>query len=209
MIGRLAAFGVATLLLVVSLFAKAAEGTLLALTAGHQKPQHTCTTAPERTTTTCGEDETVTRAASCLPGPAPNPTALIAISYACRQLGLPYVWGGDGPSQGDAGFDCSGLTTAAYEAARITLPRTAHTQYAAGPPAAPPLLPGDLVFYGTAAKVHHVGLYIGSGLMIHAPTFGEPIQIAPYRWTGDDYLGTTRPAAKLREAPVQSVGRGK
>ncbi len=62
---------------------------------------------------------------------APNPTALAAINYACGQRGLPYVWGGNGAQ--DGGFDCSGLTKAAYAAAGITLPRTAQTQYDAGP----------------------------------------------------------------------------
>jgi hypothetical protein len=54
-----------------------------------------------------------------------------AINYACGQRGLPYVWGGNGTV--DGGFDCSGLTTAAYAAAAITLPRTADTQYLTGP----------------------------------------------------------------------------
>ncbi|MFI6098205.1 NlpC/P60 family protein [Lentzea sp. NPDC051213] len=128
---------------------------------------------------------------------APNPAAMTAINYACGQRGLPYVWGGDGPSEG--GFDCSGLTKAAYAAAGITLPRTAHTQYNAGPrvPDGQPLLPGDLVFYGTTADIHHVGLYIGAGQMINAPTFGQPVQIAPYRWSGDDYFGATRPTASI------------
>jgi cell wall-associated NlpC family hydrolase len=101
---------------------------------------------------------------------APNPAAMTAINTACRQRGLPYVWGGNGPDGGDAGLDCSGLTQAAYSAAGLSLPRTAHTQYAAGPrvPAGQPLLPGDLVFYGNANKIHHVGLYIGRGQMINA-----------------------------------------
>jgi cell wall-associated NlpC family hydrolase len=97
----------------------------------------------------------------------------------------------------DGGFDCSGLTTAAYRAAGITLPRIAHTQFNAGPRVsdAQPLLPGDLVFYGNPnTKIHHVGLYIGSDLMINAPTFGQPVQIEPYRYNGDDYAGATRPA---------------
>ncbi|MCE7009920.1 bifunctional lytic transglycosylase/C40 family peptidase [Kibdelosporangium philippinense] len=125
---------------------------------------------------------------------APNAPAAAAINYACGQRGLPYVWGGDGPSEG--GFDCSGLTKAAYSAAGINLPRTAHTQYHAGPrvPAGQPLLPGDLVFYGPPSKVRHVGLYIGAGKMIHAPTFGERVQIGSYRWNRDGYLGATRPA---------------
>lgn len=131
---------------------------------------------------------------------APNPAAALAINFACGQLGLPYVWGGNGPAGGDAGFDCSGLTKAAYGAAGISLPRTAQTQYNAGPlvPADQPLLPGDLVFYGTPSNVHHVGLYIGAGKMIHAPTFNQPIKIAPYRWSGDDYLGATRPVTDSR-----------
>jgi cell wall-associated NlpC family hydrolase len=133
---------------------------------------------------------------------APTPAALTAINYACGQRGLPYLWGGDGPDHGDAGFDCSGLTTAAYAAAGITLPRTAQTQYLAGPPIPPgaPLLPGDLLFYGTpgtsaTARIHHVALYLGAGQMINAPRFGQPVQVDPYRWNGDDYAGATRPAA--------------
>jgi cell wall-associated NlpC family hydrolase len=80
---------------------------------------------------------------------APNAAALAAINYACGQRGLPYVWGGNGAQ--DGGFDCSGLSKAAYAAAGISLPRTAQTQYDAGPPvpAGQPLLPGDLVFFGT------------------------------------------------------------
>lgn len=133
---------------------------------------------------------------------APTPTALAAINYACGQRGLPYLWGGNGPEHGDVGFDCSGLTTAAYAAAGITLPRTAQTQYLAGPPVPPgaPLLPGDLLFYGTpgsaaTARIHHVALYLGAGQMINAPRYGQPVQVEPYRWNGDDYAGATRPAA--------------
>jgi cell wall-associated NlpC family hydrolase len=76
------------------------------------------------------------------------------------------------------------------------LPRTAHTQYSAGPhvPDGQALLPGDLVFYGNANKIHHVGLYIGGGQMINAPTFGKPVQVGPYRYTNDDFYGATRPA---------------
>ncbi|HVV12126.1 C40 family peptidase [Amycolatopsis sp.] len=131
---------------------------------------------------------------------APNPTAALALTYSCNQIGLPYVWGGNGPASGDAGFDCSGLTKAAYDSSGISLPRTAQTQYNAGPlvPAGQPLLPGDLVFYGTAGKVHHVGLYIGAGKMINAPTFNVPIEVANVHWDGDDYLGASRPSVDSR-----------
>ncbi|MEV6447006.1 NlpC/P60 family protein [Amycolatopsis sp. NPDC051716] len=53
---------------------------------------------------------------------------------------------------------------------------------------------GDLLFYGTRGNVHHVGIYIGAGRMVHAPTFGEPVQVSSYRWNGDDYLAASRPA---------------
>lgn len=127
---------------------------------------------------------------------APTAAAMAAITYACHQRGLPYVWGGNGPNGGHDGFDCSGLTKAAYGAAGVALPRTAHTQFHAGPRVSDgqSLLPGDLVFYGTPVKIHHVGLYIGDGKMINAPTFGQPVQIDDYRSPGDDYAGATRPS---------------
>ncbi|WP_075737673.1 C40 family peptidase [Streptomyces acidiscabies] len=128
---------------------------------------------------------------------APTTAALEAINYAQGQLGLPYEWGGNGPGAGDTGFDCSGLTTAAYAAAGISLPRTAQTQYDHGPriPAGQQLRPGDLVFYGNPrGGIHHVGLYIGGGQMIDAPRPHVPIRIEPYRYPGDDYAGAARPA---------------
>ncbi|MFF5985945.1 C40 family peptidase [Prauserella flavalba] len=127
---------------------------------------------------------------------APSPQAQQAVNYAQGQLGLPYVWGGNGPE--DGGFDCSGLTTAAYESAGITLPRKAQWQYDAGPrlPAGAPLAPGDLVFYGTPSNIHHVGLYVGAGKILHAPDFGQPVQIGNLRWDGDDYVGSRRIVAR-------------
>ncbi len=113
----------------------------------------------------------------------PGTAAAAAIEFALAQRGLPYVWGGNGPQRGDAGFDCSGLTTAAYGYAGIDLPRTAHTQYYAGPhvPTGAELEPGDLVFYGVPERVHHVGLYLGEGRMVNAPSFGKPVSTA--RWS--------------------------
>ncbi|WP_280370741.1 bifunctional lytic transglycosylase/C40 family peptidase [Nocardia wallacei] len=125
---------------------------------------------------------------------AASPATAQAISFACAQLGQPYVWGGDGPSEG--GWDCSGLTKAAYATIGIDLPRTTYDQIHAGPRIPEDQLqPGDLVFYGTDADVHHVGLYLGGGKKVHAPTFGMPVQIGDLRYPGDDYYGATRPAA--------------
>ncbi len=129
-------------------------------------------------------------------GPGGSVAARVALDYARTQIGLPYLWGGDGPAAGEAGFDCSGLTTAAYRAAGITLPRTAQTQYLAGPllPAGAPLAPGDLLFFGTPARVHHVGIATGNGtLMINAPRRNTLVRIQDA--TGfPDYLAASRPA---------------
>jgi cell wall-associated NlpC family hydrolase len=81
----------------------------------------------------------------------------------------------------------------------VTLPRTTDAQFRAGPrlPDGQPLLPGDLVFYGTAAHIHHVGLYIGGGLMVNAPDFGQIVKTEPYRYKSDDHAGATRPAGTV------------
>lgn len=129
------------------------------------------------------------------PASASHP-AIRAVRFALDQIGLPYVWGGNGPDTGAAGFDCSGLTKAAYDSAGLDLQRTADSQFRsvpAVPKAEQPKL-GDLVFYGNpATRIHHVGLYLGNGLMINAPTQGMAVQIATYHVSGDDYVGAGRP----------------
>ncbi|WP_233574048.1 C40 family peptidase [Amycolatopsis panacis] len=120
--------------------------------------------------------------------------AVRATRFALGQLGLPYVWGGNGPDAGAAGFDCSGLTKASYESAGVSLPRTADSQFRSLPPVTEPQL-GDLVFYGNpAVHIHHVGLYVGNGLMINAPTEGQAVQIHTVHIPGDDYAGAGHPA---------------
>jgi cell wall-associated NlpC family hydrolase len=123
-----------------------------------------------------------------------------AVAFARAQLGVPYVWGGNGPAQNGA-FDCSGLTRAAYATAGIDIPRTADTQWRHGPPvpAGQPLQPGDLLFYGTPARATHVTLYVGGGQVIHAPQPGDHVRTAAMWNTG--LLGVTRPAAHDLTAP--------
>jgi peptidoglycan DL-endopeptidase CwlO len=120
--------------------------------------------------------------------------AATAVAYAMRQLGKPYQWGAEGP----AAFDCSGLTRSAYLAAGIVIPRVAVDQFNAGPHVAvADLLPGDLVFYAddpaNPATVHHVGMYIGKGLMVHAPHSGDVVRVASIWRNG--YAGAVRVVA--------------
>jgi cell wall-associated NlpC family hydrolase len=127
--------------------------------------------------------------------PAPTGAATTAVAFARAQLGTPYVWGGDGPAEG--GFDCSGLTQAAYAAAGISLPRTAQDQYTASPhlPASASLLPGDLLFYGSSpGHITHVALYTGGGQALEAPHRGAVVRQGPARLGGPDFQGATRPA---------------
>ncbi|TQC48404.1 hypothetical protein EEB14_15280 [Rhodococcus sp. WS4] len=106
------------------------------------------------------------------------------VEAAVRYLGLPYVWGGGnvhGPSAG--GFDCSGLTSYAVYAATsgISLPRTSETQWNVGTEVAlADAMPGDLLFgnWGPAGP-GHVAIYVGNGQMVHAPTTGDVVRVAP------------------------------
>lgn len=132
-------------------------------------------------------------AAAAAPADAADAAAK-AVAFARQQLGVPYIWGGDGPAEG--GFDCSGLTRAAYATAGVTIPRTADLQWRAGPaiPIGQALQPGDLLFYGTVTKATHVALYVGDSRVIHAPQPGEAVQYAAVWTTG--FLGATRPTAR-------------
>jgi cell wall-associated NlpC family hydrolase len=107
--------------------------------------------------------------------PAPSGHAAAAIAFARAQLGKPYHWAAAGPGS----FDCSGLTMRAWQAGGISLPHSSSAQYAMFPHIPlTALQPGDLVFNGSGS-IHHVGLYIGNGLMIHAPETGDVVKIAP------------------------------
>lgn len=104
--------------------------------------------------------------------PAYAGKAGIAVKYAYKALGKPYVWAADGPD----GYDCSGLTLAAWRAAGVSLYHQAATQWREVTHIKrSQLAPGDLVFY---SGLGHVALYVGSGKVIHAPTTGEVVKVA-------------------------------
>ena len=109
-----------------------------------------------------------------------------AISVAKAQLGKPYQWGAAGPDS----FDCSGLTSYAWGHAGVSLPHSAAGQQGMGASVAQSdLQPGDLVFFGSPA--YHVALYIGDGMIIHAPTSGDVVKIVSLS-SMPDYSGARR-----------------
>lgn len=113
-------------------------------------------------------------------------TGSYLVDIAFKYLGVPYVWGGTTPS----GFDCSGLVQYVYREAGINISRTTYTQIAEGY-AVSDLQPGDLVFFGSYSAPYHVGIYIGDGQYIHAPTEGDVVKVGLLQYRGD-YCGARR-----------------
>lgn len=117
--------------------------------------------------------------------PVPPGVAGQVVRYALAQLGKRYLWAGEGPD----GFDCSGLVLAAWKAVGVVLPHSSSRQFSAVTRVTrAELRPGDLVFY--YRDVHHVGIYLGDGLLVHAPEPGETVRVDA-----------------LDHAPIQGYGR--
>ena len=117
--------------------------------------------------------------------PTANTIGAQALRWALRARGSPYAWGAAGPHA----FDCSGLVLWAYAHVGISLPHLAAAQYNMGVHVGRnQLQPGDLVFF--YSDIGHVGLYIGNGLMVDAPDFGEVVQVQPVMWSV--YVGAVR-----------------
>jgi cell wall-associated NlpC family hydrolase len=140
--------------------------------------------------------------------PAPGRPAVIGggaatvIARALAQLGMPYAWGGgnaNGPTRGirdggvadsygdyaKVGFDCSGLMIYAFAGVGVGLPH--YSGYQANAGRRVPLsqmAPGDMLFWATGGRIHHVALYIGNGQMVEAPYSGSRVRIAPVRYGG-------------------------
>jgi cell wall-associated NlpC family hydrolase len=96
-----------------------------------------------------------------------------AAALAAQLVGTPYQFGGSSPS----GFDCSGLVWYVYRELGVSVPRTAAEQRAASERVdSEALRPGDLVFFYTPAD--HVGVYLGHGEFVHAPSSGKRVERA-------------------------------
>ncbi|MGH9120835.1 MAG: C40 family peptidase, partial [Acidimicrobiales bacterium] len=149
------------------------------------------TTAPPTTappTTAPPTTRAPTPPTTAAPAPAPSngldPQAsgvAAALAYAQAQIGKPYQWAGAGPGS----FDCSGLVMMAWGPAGVSFPHLAQSQYdMTQRETIGQAVPGDLIFYGTPDDVYHVGIYMGGGQMIDAPTTGLSIQVRSIYFDG-------------------------
>ena len=111
-------------------------------------------------------------ALAAAPAAASSSAAQKAVDTALAQRGDMYLYGATGPDR----FDCSGLTSFAYKAAGVSIPRTSKAQSTIGTAVSKAnLKPGDLVFF--YSPVSHVGMYIGNGQMVHASRAGKPVAV--------------------------------
>ncbi|MFD0583288.1 C40 family peptidase [Dactylosporangium darangshiense] len=131
-------------------------------------------------------------------GMVANPKAIQALNFALSKVNKAwYVWGDEGPDT----FDCSGLAYWAYAQVGVHVPRVAADMYhgthairATKTRPGDQLLPGDLVYFATDMSdwrtIYHMGIYIGGGKMVNAPTSGQKVKIAEVRWS--KLFGATR-----------------
>lgn len=101
-----------------------------------------------------------------------------AVDLAKTFMGVPYVWGGEGPK----GFDCSGLVKYVYGKLGVDLPHYTVTQAQKGTPVdRGDLQPGDVIFFCKNKEtgfLHHVGIYVGDNSFIHAPQTGDVVKVS-------------------------------
>jgi cell wall-associated NlpC family hydrolase len=124
------------------------------------------------------------------PAPASGQAAK-AVAFAYAQLGCTYYFGGVGPCHAP-GFDCSGLTMSAWGYAGVSIPRTSYGQATLPYVPRSSLQPGDILEF---AGDGHVGIYVGGGMLIDAPTFGIPVEKVSLSssWYASNFDGAYRP----------------
>jgi peptidoglycan DL-endopeptidase CwlO len=117
--------------------------------------------------------------------PTANTVGEQALVAAMSRRGDPYVWGAAGPDE----FDCSGLVVWAFAQVGISLPHYTGDLWNSGVHVPrSDLQPGDLVFF--YADISHVGIYLGDGLMVDAPDFGQDVEVQPVDWA--NYVGAVQ-----------------
>lgn len=123
------------------------------------------------------DDVQIVKNGEPVPVQAPVNKGEAIVANAKRFLGLPYLWGG----MSSYGYDCSGFAYNMHRSLGIVIPRDASDQALAGVQVEKSdLLPGDLLFFAYEegkGRVHHVGIYIGNGEMIHSPDSRGAIEI--------------------------------
>jgi peptidoglycan DL-endopeptidase CwlO len=164
---------------------QAAEAAAARAAAARAAAAAAASAAAANTTTPTSSTSSLYIGGKC-PAVAVDGKAAIAAKTACAQIGDPYVWGADGPDS----FDCSGLTQYAWAAAGVALTHYTGAQWEEGTPVArADLRTGDLVFF--YSDVHHVGMYVGNGLIVHASRAGVPVKMAEL--ASMSYTGARRP----------------
>ncbi|MBS2545520.1 C40 family peptidase [Catenulispora sp. NL8] len=191
--GRAASCAAAFFLFLIVLVAAAASAVTAAVTSPLNQVWHTVVDGPVNTSRIWSADDYVHLIAFAEHA-APSPAAANAIAFAAAQIGKPYVWGGTGVP----GYDCSGLTQAAYRSAGVEIPRVATDQYSEGVKVdLKSLLPGDLVFYGSPSFAHHVAIFMGvvrgTAVVLNAPAPHETVRFDPL--AADDLFAASRPTA--------------
>lgn len=136
--------------------------------AAERARQQAVSTKQSTATKTATKTKTATPSRNVPASALGNPVVAVAMQY----VGVPYVWGGASPS----GFDCSGLVQYAFAQLGVSLPHSSRALFDVGVAVSrEDLRPGDLVFFGS--PIHHVGIYVGSGNMVHAPYTGANVRI--------------------------------
>jgi cell wall-associated NlpC family hydrolase len=173
----------------------AQQADLQAQVAEYQALYDQLSAQEQRTAADVSHGDRASRSTDREPPPAGGPVvadseaAQLVVDAAMAQRGKPYVWAASGP----ASFDCSGLTSYAFRAAGIGLPHSSAMQSKMGQSVSrDQLQPGDLIFF--YSPVSHVGIYIGNGQMVHAPTSGDVVKVAGVDSMGG-YSGARRLAA--------------
>ena len=132
------------------------------------------------------------------PWPRTSPTdparANAVLMRAISLVGTPYLFGGNTP---EGGFDCSGLVNYVYrDMLDLRLPRSSRELAVVQGPRIPVerLASGDLVFFGNAGQVSHVGIYVGEGRFVHAPSTGGTVRLDRLdgSWWLQHYSGARR-----------------